>query len=246
MRRTIRACSLVMPLVASSLFQIPSASGATPQRVNRVGKYLSATWSLGDANGTTISIAAQSATEQLPPGAPRRSEVSDVSISGMYCETATDTLIVWGWGAAGPDTNGNVSIGRSLSSGSASGTLRLIGQEIRFPGCDEETGGEITFNDLGSVEIHFAASWIATGPLVRSNGKEHYLTPDGGRISEHVNGSYREAAAKATIASDDSAFDFGSSSSWHLEGAFIQRGVRMEQLIGHCFFGGTWPHCDGR
>src|SRR2546426_1852210 len=197
----------VGPLMALMLTAAPSSAGG---HTKFTGRGADASWYLGDDKNTSVNVGVFDGSFQSPPGRAAQQKNLFVDVYQAWCDQTTDTFVEREYFTYETPDGATISVSSKLDRASASGTLDLIGFEVRTPSCDNPDYENATFTDLGEVAESIAVTWTGIGSATRSSDSFHF---DGGpdcKFSSHSASKFRNADATTTMSGDLSLGSFGN------------------------------------
>ena len=159
----------------------------------------SAGWTAGDARNTEVFLSVE---QNHGRGGTGSDATTWVEIFGGYCDTANDQNVEYYYSSDRIQAP-KASVDPSLQGATIALTFPVSGYEKRTPGCDFPTG-DPTYTSVGPIDVDLAATWTATGQLVRNRQFFIEKTPD---YSTRYRDSARVRRAEATATMAGPLFD---------------------------------------
>jgi len=226
-RHVLVAVGLVAALMAAAW---PSSAGSH-QRFT--GKGADASWYLGDAMNTAVSVGVFDGSFASPPGRALREKNLFVDVYQAWCDQSTDELVEREYFTYEPASNAVVSVSSKLDRASASGHVDLVGFEVRSPSCDNPDYENQTYTDLGEFAETVQVAWTGIGTATRSSSNFHFNGGPDCKFSSHSASKYRDADAAGTLSGD---LTVGSLEGLAYADLFSTRDMSID--IGNgCFLG---------
>lgn len=130
------------------------AATAAPPAVSRSA---SASWALGDALDTKVSLQGSVRTTGDPGDL-------FLLVSQRFCDSATNELVIRGFSIQQPLDKRHFKVDPHLRSAAMQLRTMVKGSEFRSANCAVPTGPPV-FTDLGFSSVTVLARWVGSGPV---------------------------------------------------------------------------------